>query len=80
MSRVIKEATSRGGDSWVGGSLARQGVPVLKHRLVAGVVLALFVSGCAAGRAFRKGDEAARAGDWDAAVVHYTAAVQENPD
>jgi general secretion pathway protein D len=61
-------------------SLARQGVPVLKHRLVAGVVLALFVSGCAAGRAFRKGDEAARAGDWDAAVVHYTAAVQENPD
>jgi type II secretory pathway component HofQ len=55
-------------------------VPVLKHRLVAGIVLTLFVSGCAAGRAFRKGDEAARAGDWDAAVVQYTAAVQENPD
>jgi Flp pilus assembly secretin CpaC len=39
----------------------------------------LFVSGCAAGRAFRKGDDAARAGDWDAAVVQYTRAVQENP-
>jgi general secretion pathway protein D len=55
-------------------------VPVLKRRLIAGIVLTLFVSGCAAGRAFRKGDEAARAGDWDAAVVQYTAAVQENPD
>jgi type II secretory pathway component GspD/PulD (secretin) len=37
------------------------------------------VSGCAAGRAFRKGEEAARAGDWDSAVVEYTKAVQENP-
>jgi type II secretory pathway component GspD/PulD (secretin) len=55
-------------------------VPVLKHRLVAGIVLTLFVTGCAAGRAFRKGDEAARAGDWDAAVVQYTRAVQERPD
>ena len=53
---------------------------MLKRRLIAGIVLTLFVSGCAAGRAFRKGDEAARAGDWDAAVVQYTAAVQENPD
>ena len=53
---------------------------MLKHRLVAGIVLTLLVSGCAAGRAFRKGDEAARAGDWDAAVVQYTAAVQQNPD
>ena len=53
---------------------------MLKRRLVVGIVLALFVSGCAAGRAFRKGDEAARAGDWDSAVVEYTKAVQENPD
>ena len=52
----------------------------MKHRLVAGIVLTLFVSGCAAGRAFRKGDEAARAGDWDSAVAEYTKAVQENPD
>ena len=52
---------------------------MLKHRLVAGIVLTLFVSGCAAGRAFRKGDEAARAGDWDTAVKEYSRAVQENP-
>ena len=52
---------------------------MLKHRLVAGIVLTLFVSGCAAGRAFRKGDEAARAGDWDTAVGEYTRAIQENP-
>jgi general secretion pathway protein D len=55
-------------------------VPVLKHRLVAGIILAMLVSGCAAGRAFRKGEEAARAGDWDSAVGEYNKAVQENPD
>ncbi len=53
---------------------------MLKHRLVVGIVLTALVSGCAAGRALRKGDEAARAGDWDSAVVQYTRAVQENPD
>ncbi len=52
---------------------------MLKHRLVAGIVLTLVVSGCAAGRAFRKGDEAARAGDWDTAVQQYSRAVQEKP-
>jgi Flp pilus assembly secretin CpaC len=40
----------------------------------------MFVSGCAAGRAFRKGDEAARASDWDGAVREYTKAVQQDPD
>lgn len=40
----------------------------------------LVVSGCAAGRAFRRGEEASRAGDWDSAVAEYTKAVQENPD
>jgi general secretion pathway protein D len=46
------------------------------------VLLAVVASatGCAAGRAYRRGQEAARAGDWDAAVAHYTRAVQENPD
>ncbi|CAN5884223.1 hypothetical protein BH24ACI4_BH24ACI4_11700 [soil metagenome] len=46
------------------------------------IVLAALIgaSGCAAGRAYRRGQEAARAGDWDAAVAHYTRAVQENPD
>jgi general secretion pathway protein D len=38
------------------------------------------VSGCAAGRAFRKGEEASRASNWDDAVAYYTKAVQENPD
>ena len=53
-----------------------------KHRLVFGLVLAaaMAVSGCAAGRAFRQGQEASRLGDWDAAVAHYTRAVQANPD
>jgi general secretion pathway protein D len=55
----------------------------LKHRLVVFVVvttLAALGSGCAAGRAYRRGQEAARAGDWDAAVTHFTKAVQENPE
>jgi general secretion pathway protein D len=53
---------------------------VLKQRLVILIVLTIFASGCAAGRAYRRGQEAARAGDWDAAVAHYTRALQENPD
>jgi general secretion pathway protein D len=40
----------------------------------------VFVSGCAAGRAFRKGRDAARAGDWDTAVRYHTEALQEDPD
>ncbi|MBI3048344.1 MAG: hypothetical protein HYY76_08520 [Acidobacteria bacterium] len=47
--------------------------------LLALVALALLVAGCAAGRAFGRGESAARAGDWDAAVEHYRAAVQANP-
>lgn len=53
---------------------------MLKHRIAIAVVLTMCVSGCAAGRAYRKGQEASRVGDWDAAVTHYTKAVQENPD
>jgi type II secretory pathway component GspD/PulD (secretin) len=37
-------------------------------------------AGCASGRAFRKGEESARLGDWDAAVTHFQEAVQGNPD
>ena len=53
-----------------------------KQRLVFGLILAAAMtgSGCAAGRAFRQGQEASRLGDWDAAVAHYTRAVQANPD
>lgn len=53
------------------GSLAR-GIGLL--------VLAAVVSGCAASMAFRKGQDASRRGDWDAAVAHYRTAVQEDPD
>jgi general secretion pathway protein D len=53
----------------------------MSRRKLAGLVLiAVLVSGCAAGRAFRRGQEAMSAGDWDAAVTHFTKAVQENPD
>jgi type II secretory pathway component GspD/PulD (secretin) len=52
----------------------------MKHRFIALVVLAVLVSGCAAGRAFRRGQDAARNGDWDLAVTEYTKAVQANPD
>ena len=37
-------------------------------------------AGCGAGRAFGRGESAARAGDWDAAVEHYRRAVQAEPD
>lgn len=52
---------------------------MLKHRLIVLVVLATMVSGCAAGRAFRKGQEAERAGDYDTAVTEFTRAMQEDP-
>jgi type II secretory pathway component GspD/PulD (secretin) len=44
------------------------------------IVLAAIVSGCTAGRAFRKGRDEVRLGNWDAAVTHFTRAVQEDPD
>ena len=44
------------------------------------LVVAALVAGCGAGRAFGRGESAARAGDWDAAVEHYRRAVQEDPD
>jgi general secretion pathway protein D len=49
-------------------------------KAVSVIVLAVVLSGCAAGMAFRRGDEAARRMDWDAAVVHYRQAVQADPD
>ena len=44
------------------------------------VLLAALVVGCAAGRGFRRGGQAARDGDWDIAVAHYRQAIQRNPD
>jgi general secretion pathway protein D len=52
----------------------------VRRRLITLVLLTVLVSGCAAGRAFRKGRDAARAGDWDAAVQYYTTALQASPD
>ena len=52
----------------------------MKHRLIAVLMLTVIVSGCAAGRAFRRGEEASRSGNWDVAVDEYTKAVQADPD
>lgn len=52
----------------------------MMQRLIVVVMLTVLVTGCAAGRAFRRGQEAARNGDWDVAVTEYTKAVQANPD
>ncbi len=44
------------------------------------MVAALFAGGCAAGRAFRQGEAATRAGNPDQAVAYYRKAVQAAPD
>ena len=44
------------------------------------LVCAILAAGCAAGRAFRNGQTAARGGNWDAAVEYYRLAVQDAPD
>lgn len=49
-------------------------------RLTALIVLTLTVSGCAAGIAFRRGEQQAAAGDWDTAVAYLRQAVQQAPD
>ena len=41
---------------------------------------AVMVSACGTNRSYRRGEVAARAGDWDAAVQYYRRAVQEDPD
>jgi general secretion pathway protein D len=50
------------------------------RKLVVLLLLTVLVAGCTAGRAFRKGRDASRAGDWDAAVQHFTEALQASPD
>jgi general secretion pathway protein D len=49
-------------------------------RIVALIVIASLSAACAAGRAFSRGDDAARAGDWETAVDHYRRAVDEDPN
>ncbi|HEY7497153.1 MAG TPA: secretin N-terminal domain-containing protein [Vicinamibacterales bacterium] len=52
----------------------------MRRKFAVLLVLIVFAAGCTAGRAFRKGRDAARAGDWDAAVQYYTTALQASPD
>jgi general secretion pathway protein D len=52
----------------------------MTRKLAALVLLAFLATGCAASRAFRHGQDAVRAADWESAVAYFTKAVQENPD
>ena len=52
----------------------------MRHKLIVLMVATLLASSCAASRAYRRGQEAARNGNWDVAVTEYTQAVQEAPD
>jgi type II secretory pathway component HofQ len=52
--------------------------PLLKLSVV--VMVAVVLAGCAASRAFTRGERAARQGDWDTAVEYYRQAVQDDPD
>jgi general secretion pathway protein D len=56
------------------------GAVVLTRKLIALLVLVVLLAGCTAGRAFRRGRDAAAAGEWDAAVAHYQEALQASPD
>jgi general secretion pathway protein D len=50
----------------------------VRSKLLSVIAVALLVAGCG-NRAFGRGDSAARAGDWDAAVEHYRQALQQDP-
>ncbi len=56
--------------------------PAKMSRAVTAVVLgvSLLLAACGAGRSYGRGDQAARNGDWDAAVEHYRQAVLQEPD
>ena len=48
--------------------------------VAAALIAAALLSGCAARRAFRAGDQAARTDRWDAAVEYYRRALDADPD
>ena len=56
----------------------------MNSRLMQGVLVValagLVAAGCATGRAFSRGEEAGRAGDWEAAVGFYRQALDDDPD
>jgi general secretion pathway protein D len=43
-------------------------------------LFAVIAAGCATGRAFARGEEAGKAGDWETAVAHYREALDNDPD
>src|SRR4029453_11423197 len=47
---------------------------------IAILVMTGLIAGCATGRAYNRGQEASRAGDWEAAVGFYRQALQDDPD
>ena len=61
-------------------SRARTAAAIRPLMLIVVVALALAASGCGASRAFGRGENASRMGDWDTAVEHYRRAVQESPE
>ena len=44
------------------------------------VLVAVALAGCASGRSYRRGQDAARLGDWDTAVAYYRQALLDDPD
>ena len=63
--------------------MTRRMSPLPSKRVVAlSVVVSLTIAlaACAVSRSFSRGEVAARAGDWDAAVDYYRQAVQDDPD
>jgi type II secretory pathway component GspD/PulD (secretin) len=44
------------------------------------VLVALTLAACATSRSFMRGEKAAKAGDWDAAVEYYRQAMEDDPD
>mgnify|MGYP002628711109 CR=1 FL=1 len=54
-------------------------VKTSRQRAVAVGVTLILLSGCATGRSFRSGQQAARIGEWDAAVAHYREALSRDP-
>lgn len=51
-----------------------------QQRVVAIGVTLILLGGCATGRQFRSGQQAARQGEWDAAVAFYRAALARDPN
>jgi general secretion pathway protein D len=51
-----------------------------RQRVVAIGVTLILISGCATGRQIRSGQQAAKAGEWDAAVAFYRAALARDPN